>query len=198
MMRRRLAALALSAGLMLGATQTARADDPPLFAAFLKFCVASGAVPETVKTALDQAGAAPIARAAGDPPPGPRDTGMRRIGPDLKSWAGADVMAMGGTAKYNTEFCAVASDRNDDASVAAMRAWAAIQPNVSGDTRLTTFFYVYSETNGVRTSLLGDDAGEARAAAQGTLWELVVDRGSAGAIVFLNHMRGPADAKAAP
>jgi hypothetical protein len=164
---------------------------PPLFAAFQAFCVDTGAKPDAVEVAVEVAG------------------GIRHTGPSYTaspspmtetSWklnmSGHDMIVSTGTMhpparpgrlSYTTS-CIIDSFANEDASVAAIGAWAGVPAsNDSLSSGPAIYKYDFLEQDSRRSELPTDKTAYNTALAKGRVWSLVVIRSGNGASVQLTH-----------
>jgi hypothetical protein len=133
-------------------------QSPPLFAAFYRFCIATGAAPEAVALALKSSGATPEKPVASIRAPYPmqfQPWSLKKLGLDaMLSITVSRPPGPGGSAPVDTRSCEVQSFTKDDGSVAAARNWVGVpadQPVGGGVT-----YYGYRQIAGRRIPLPKD------------------------------------------
>jgi hypothetical protein len=131
---RRLGPILIASVAILTAGVEAQAHDPPLFAAFKAFCIDTGASPDAVKSAVEEAGGKqrvpPSAMEESLWPMTMTIWDITTRGHSVFVSAGTlQVPPMGGRPEENSDHCAVSSFVNEDASIEAIRNWVAVPPD---------------------------------------------------------------------
>jgi hypothetical protein len=190
----RAAAAGFAVALVVSTGAAAQAADPPLFAAFKAFCVATGARPDAIKQAVEAAGGTLFrpTNTVKDPPPESSETTAT-----VWSWAvGSYAMKISAVSLRRApadagDFahdCMVRGEAKDDASVEAIRKWVGVapDPNKAADPAMSIFNF--EERAGVRSSWPDSDAEMAAARTEGRVWRLNLYGSDRLAGVRLTHL----------
>jgi hypothetical protein len=180
---------------IMTARADARADEPPLLAAFKAFCVDTGANPNAVKSTVEAAGGKQRTSSDATAWPFPMTSTTWEVstgGHSLNVSAGTQqVPSIQNRPQANSNQCIVNSFVNEDASIEAIRSWVGVPPaNVlRGDP--TTYFYNYQQSGSVRSPLPTDEVAYHMAEIEGRVWSLVVLHLRTGASLQLVHHLAP-------
>jgi hypothetical protein len=176
MRRFRFILVAVSAVLIVTPPGRAADSPAPMFAAFLKFCVATGAKPDAMKTAVEMAGG--VARN----PPGATDWPFRvttqswdytTLGHELTVSAGtANPPAHGNRPGVASINCIINSTAPDDASLEALRRWAGVPVSDKNAGGLT--YYYFRDRKDTHVPIVARNAADWQAIEAEGYWTLVL------------------------
>jgi hypothetical protein len=173
-----------------GPIAAAQAEEPPLFAAFKSFCVATGAKPHLVRSAAEAAGATEE---------GPSALPIRLFEMTASNWrhdmGGAALSISAATlamARGGADVCTLTLFANDDASVSSLRGWVGVAPLDSSSGNPTEYRYGFQEIDGERLPLPAEKEAFAEADRKGRIWLLVILRTEKSASAQLTHFLGAA------
>jgi hypothetical protein len=165
--------------------------DPPMFADFKSFCIATGADPNAMKVVVEANGARLLRPPASTTYPFPMTTTIweQRLSDRVITVAAGSIYSPARIyhAEYGANACTLTSHTNDDASVDAIRKWIGIPPERVSPGGLTIYFFDYVETASGHAAVPSDNTAREAAAARGELWHVVLLHAKDGASVQVMH-----------
>lgn len=184
--------LALAAVLLLLTPVAALAEDPPLYATFLKVCVATDGDPGAVQDAVDALGGKSI-NTPDDLEPGSAVSiaswDYRMSGVDMTVVAGTQSIPdpNGGPPRSATA-CIVQAQPRDDMGAFAIKQWVGVPPTHIETRETTVTRFDFRAGGGTHTAVPADRSAYSAAISAGQIWSLVLRQTQLSTSVQLIHI----------